>query len=170
MDYQYGTPKWRTELYDTCGTVQTLDSYITLVESLPSRRNYIPELKTPPDIFQWVKEFLEFAKQAVYLDEDGDTAATLITATARIGSLKTKGVNIISPPFAYLLTTTADNKTIIPSTYAIEAKKLGLDIVPWKFERSGPLANVAAADKEYYYAQIAQGIHSDGQMFEVLDV
>jgi len=41
--------------------------------------------------------------------------------------------------------------------------------VPWTFERSGPLANVAA-DGEYYYAQIAQGIHSDGQMFEVLDV
>jgi hypothetical protein len=42
-------------------------------------------------------------------------------------------------------------------------------MVPWTFERSGPLANVAA-DGGYYYAQIAQGIHSDGQMFEVLDV
>jgi glycerophosphoryl diester phosphodiesterase len=41
--------------------------------------------------------------------------------------------------------------------------------VPWTFERSGPLANVSA-EGEYYYAQIAQGIHSDGQMFEVLDV
>ena len=29
QDYQYGTPNWRTELYDTCGTVITLDSYIT---------------------------------------------------------------------------------------------------------------------------------------------
>jgi glycerophosphoryl diester phosphodiesterase len=79
---------------------------------------------------------------------------TLITATARLGSLKTKGVNIISPPFAYLLTTTVDNKTIIPSAYAIEAKKVELNIVPWTFELSGPLANVAA-DGEYYYAQIA---------------
>jgi glycerophosphoryl diester phosphodiesterase len=47
-DYQYGTPKWHTELYDTCGTVQTLDSYITLVESLPGHRNYTPGLRTPP--------------------------------------------------------------------------------------------------------------------------
>jgi glycerophosphoryl diester phosphodiesterase len=47
-DYQYGTPKWGTELYDTCGTVQTLDSYITPVKSLPGNRNYTPELKTPP--------------------------------------------------------------------------------------------------------------------------
>jgi glycerophosphoryl diester phosphodiesterase len=107
----------------------------------------------PPNIFQWVKEYPEFAKQAVYLDEDGDTAATLITATARLGALKTKGVNIISPPFAYLLTTTtADNKTIIPSAYPIEAKKVGLDIIPWTFKRSGPLTNVAA-DGEYYYAK-----------------
>jgi glycerophosphoryl diester phosphodiesterase len=47
-DYQYGTPVWRTELYDTCGTVMTLDSYITLVDSLPGFRNFTPELKTPP--------------------------------------------------------------------------------------------------------------------------
>jgi hypothetical protein len=43
-----------------------------------------------PDIFQWVKEYPEFAKQAVYLDGDGDTAATSITATARLRTLKTK--------------------------------------------------------------------------------
>ena len=209
-DYQYGTPTWRTELYDTCGTVMTLDSYITLVESLPGHRNFTPELKTPPaqvpmpfkgytqeqyardmldtfikrgispnrvwaqsfnppDIFQWIKEYPAFAKQAVYLDEDGDTPATLANATARLPSLKAKGVNIISPPFGYLLTTTPDNKTIIPSAYATTAKAAGLDIVAWTFERSGPLANVAK-NQEYYYTQIAQEISYDGQEFEVLDV
>lgn len=35
-------------MYDTCGTVLTLDSYITLVDSLPGYRNFTPELKTPP--------------------------------------------------------------------------------------------------------------------------
>lgn len=29
QDYQSGAPDWRTELYDSCGTVMTLDSYIT---------------------------------------------------------------------------------------------------------------------------------------------
>lgn len=209
-DYQYGTPTWRTELYDTCGTVMTLDSYITLVDSLPGHRNFTPELKTPPaqvpmpfngytqeqyardmldtfikrgiapnrvwaqsfnppDIFQWIKEYPAFAKQAVYLDEDGDTPATLANATARLHSLKARGVNIISPPFGYLLTTTPDNKTIIPSAYATTAKAVGLDIVAWTFERSGPLANVAK-NQEYYYTQIAQGISYDGQEFEVLDI
>lgn len=210
-DYQYGTPTWRTELYDTCGTVMTLDSYITLVESLPGYRNFTPELKTPPapyvvmpfngytqeqyardmlnkfiergidpsrvyaqsfnppDIFQWVKEYPDFAKQAIYLDEDGDTPATLANATARLPSLAAQGVKIIGPAFGYLLTTTADNKTIIPSDYAKMAKASGLDIIPWTFERSGPLANVAASD-EYYYTDIAGAIHYDGQLYDVLDV
>ena len=48
QDYQHGTPDWRTELYDTCGTVMTLNSYIDFVESVPGFRNFTPELKTPP--------------------------------------------------------------------------------------------------------------------------
>lgn len=47
-DYQHGTPDWRTELYDTCGKVLTLNEYIDLVESYPGHRNFTPELKTPP--------------------------------------------------------------------------------------------------------------------------
>lgn len=209
-DYQHGTPVWRTELYDTCGTVMTLDSYITLVDSLPGHRNFTPELKTPPsqvpmpfngytqeqyardmlntfikhgiapervwaqsfnppDIFQWIKEYPAFAKQAIYLVEDGGTPSDLKTAATTLACLKAKGVNILSPPFAYLLTTTPDNKTIIPSFYATAAKAAGLDIIAWTFERSGPLANVRATE-EYYYAQIAQGISYDGQLYDVLDV
>ena len=45
-DYQHGIPTWRTELYDTCATVQTLESYIDLVDSLPGYRNFTPELKS----------------------------------------------------------------------------------------------------------------------------
>ncbi|CZR50308.1 related to glycerophosphoryl diester phosphodiesterase family protein [Phialocephala subalpina] len=210
-DYQYGTPTWRTELYDTCGTVMTLESYITLVDSLPGYRNFTPELKTPPapyvimpfngytqeqyardmldtfknrsinpsrvyaqsfnppDIFQWIKEYPDFAKQAIYLTEDGDTPATLANATTQLAGLAAQGVKIIGPPFGYLLTTTPDNQTIIPSAYANAAKAAGLDIIAWTFERSGPLALVASTE-EYYYTQIAQGIHYDGQLYDILDV
>jgi glycerophosphoryl diester phosphodiesterase len=62
-----------------------------------------------------------------------------------------------------------DNKTIIPSSYATTAKNAGLLIVPWTFERSGPLANVAA-NGDYYYTSIAAATHTDGQLFEILDV
>jgi glycerophosphoryl diester phosphodiesterase len=209
-DYQYGTPIWRTELYDTCGTVMTLDSYITLVDSFPGYRNFTPELKTPPaqvpmpfkgytqeqyardmlnafikkdidpsrvwaqsfnppDIYQWLKEFPAFGKQAVFLDESGDDAATFKTAVAALADIRKKGVNIISPPFTYLVTLASDNKTIIPSAYAIQAKKVGLDIITWTFERSGPLATVLARN-EYYFSSIAPALHYDGQYYEVLDV
>jgi len=188
----------------------TLDSYITLIDSLPGHRNFTPELKTPPaqvpmpfngytqeqyardmldtfikhgiapnrvwaqsfnppDIYQWIEEYPEFAKQAVFLDEDGDTPETYTTDVARLASLKAKGVNIIAPPFGYLLTTTPDNKTFIPSSYTTTAKAVGLDIIAWTFERSGSLAKVAASG-EYYYSFISQGVHYDGQMYEILDV
>jgi glycerophosphoryl diester phosphodiesterase len=49
QDYQGVAPTWRTELYDTCGTVMTLNSYIDLVETVGGpMRNFTPELKTPP--------------------------------------------------------------------------------------------------------------------------
>ena len=208
-----GIPPWRTELYDTCGTVMTLEFYIDLVDSLPGYRNFTPELKTPPkavpmpfngytqeqfgrdmlntflnkginpnrvwpqsflpaDIFQWISEYPDtFGNQAVYLDEDGDTPETLVTATARLPSLKARGVNIIAPPFNYLIT--VDNSTspptLIPSDYANTAKAAGLGIISWSFERSGPLADVAA-DEDYYYSTFASAISFDGQEFDVLNV
>jgi len=211
MDYQHGTPAWRTELYDTCGTPMTLDGFITLVDDLPGYRNFTPELKTPPpqvpmpfngytqeqyardviqafidrgidparvwpqsfnppDIFQWIKEFPEFGAQAVYLDEAGDTPENFTAAVARLPELKAQGVNIISPPFNYLLTTTGpDNQTIIPSSYANASKAAGLDIIAWSFERSGPLADVAP-NEDYYYNTFSAAVHYDGQLFEVLDI
>ncbi len=210
-DYQYGTPTWRTELYDTCGTVMSLDSYITTVESLPGYRNFTPELKTPPaevpmpfngytqkqyardmietfirrgidadrvwvqsfnppDIFQWLVEYPRFGKHAIYLDASGDDAANYTAAVARLPSLAAQGVNIISPPMNYLLTVGGPkNDTIVPSRYAMGAKAAGLDIIAWTFERSGPLAAVAAG-KDYYYTSIASATKADGQMYEILDV
>ncbi len=215
-DYQHGIPTWRTELYDTCATVQTLESYIDLVDSLPGYRNFTPELKSgaddpvtaqyakfptgytqedyarqfamtfinkgidparvwmqsfnPPDIFLWVKEFPEFGRQAVYLDESGDTPENYTAAVALLPSLKAQGVNIIAPPFNYLIMEAGpDNQSIVPAPYAIAAKAAGLDIITWTFERSGPLAGVKA-DADYYYTSIADAVHTDGQLYEILDI
>lgn len=123
----------------------------------------------PPDIFQWIAEYPEFGAQAVYLVEDGDTPQMLQDAAATLAGLKARGVNILSPPFGYLLTATADNSTIIRSFYANAAKAAGLDIIAWSFERSGPLANVRK-NMEYYYTQIAPAVYYDGQEYEVLNV
>jgi glycerophosphoryl diester phosphodiesterase len=215
QDYQFGTPTWRTSLYDTCATPQTLESYIKLVDSLPGYRNFTPELKTPPapvpmpfkdvngqnytqeqyardmldtfirlkidpsrvwpqsfnppDIYQWLKEYPQFGRQAVFLDESGDDPVNYTVAVNALAGIRAKGVNIIAPPINYLLNLTADNKTVVPSRYAIEAKRVGLDIISWTFERSGPLPFVLR-DNQYYYSSIAQGMHTDGQVYEVLDV
>ena len=215
-DYQHGIPTWRTELYDTCATVQTLESYIDLVDSLPGYRNFTPELKSgaddpvtakyakfpagytqedyarqfantfinkgidparvwmqsfnPPDIFLWLKEFPAFGRQAVYLDESGDTPENYTAAVALLPSLKAQGVNIIAPPFNYLIQEAGpNNQSIVPAPYAIAAKAAGLDIITWTFERSGPLAGVKA-DDDYYYTSIADAVHTDGQLYEILDI
>lgn len=122
----------------------------------------------PPDIYLWIKEYPQYGKQAVFLDELGDT--DLPGAIARLKTLKGKGVNIISPPINYLLTVGGpNNKTIVPSEYAETALDSDLDIIAWTFERSGPLATVKARG-EYYFSSIADIVSYDGQYYEALDV
>lgn len=129
-----------------------------------------PQSFLPADIFQWIAEYPEFGAQAVYLDEDGDTPETFTAAVSRLGTLKSQGVNIIAPPFNYLLTYgDSTNSTIVPSSYATTANEVGLDIIAWSFERSGPLSRVLA-DEDYYYNTINQAVSYDGQLYEILDI
>jgi glycerophosphoryl diester phosphodiesterase len=44
-DYQNGTPRWRTDLYATSGTLMTLDESIALIKSFGAK--FTPELKAP---------------------------------------------------------------------------------------------------------------------------
>ncbi len=78
--------------------------------------------------------------------------------------LADQGVNYIAPPI-WMLLTLADGK-VVPSAYALEAKKAGLNIIAWSFERSGPL-NTGGG---WYYQSVGDVINNDGQMYEVLDV
>ena len=55
-----------------------------------------------------------------------------------MAELKAMGVNIIAPPLWMLVTLDAQNN-LTQSAYAIEAKKVGLKIITWSLERSGPL-------------------------------
>lgn len=125
----------------------------------------------PPDIYQWIKEYPAFGKQALFLDEDGDDYGKgYDAAVARLPDLKARGVNIISPPINYLVALGGpQNKTYMPSKYALAAKAAGLDIVAWTFERSGPLATVKARS-EYYFGSVLTATYYDGQLYEFLDV
>jgi glycerophosphoryl diester phosphodiesterase len=120
------------------------------------------------DVAFWLKNYPQFGKQAILLDQTGDAPRTITAAAANLTFYKDAGVRIVGPPLPYLVSLDA-NGEYVPSEYAKTAKKLGLDIITWSLERSGPLVQAAAAG-DYYYSTIANGTHKDGDMFKLVDV
>ena len=120
------------------------------------------------DVLYWIKNEPEFGAQAVYLDGSfvisGWNPNTPTTWTHQMDALKAMGVNYIAPPI-WVLLTLKDGK-IVPSTYAVEARKAGLDIIAWSMERSGSLQNGGG----WYYQSISDAIRSDGAIYKVIDV
>ena len=78
--------------------------------------------------------------------------------------LADRGVNYIAPPL-WVLVTVAEGE-IVPSAYAREARKAGLNLITWTLERSGPLGGGGG----WYYQSIKEVTRSDGAMFELLHV
>ncbi len=117
------------------------------------------------DVAYWLKHEPQFGRQAILLDESGDTADTFPGAVANLTFYKQQGVNIVAPPLPYLVTLDKNNE-YIPSSYAIKAKELGLRIITWSLERSGPVANGG----DYYYFSIKNGTNNDGDILKLLDV
>ncbi|KAL7620112.1 hypothetical protein AAE478_009104 [Parahypoxylon ruwenzoriense] len=120
------------------------------------------------DVAYWLRADPAFGQQAVLLDESGDDPGNFPAAVANLTFYKKAGVQIVAPPLQYLVAL-GENGDYIPSSYATAAKKLGLKILTWSLERSGPLAQAAAA-KDYYYSTVANGIHKDGDMYRLVDV
>jgi glycerophosphoryl diester phosphodiesterase len=119
----------------------------------------------PTDIFYWIKNAPAFGKQAVYLDERVDTPAGYLNATASIPDLAKRGVKILAP--AMFALTKVVNGKIVPSEYAVAAKKAGMEIVAWSFERAGWLSIDGGG---YYYQYVRNVTNNEGDMYEVLDV
>mgnify|MGYP006337412063 CR=1 FL=1 len=117
------------------------------------------------DIKYWIEHEPQFGKQAVYLDARVESPAGYAQAVADMETLASQGVKIIAPPMFALLTLDANNK-IVPSDYAVAAKKAGLKIITWTLERSGPL-NTGG---DSYYKTVTNAINNDGDMMNVLHV
>lgn len=126
-------------------------------------RDIWPQSFDIQDIRYWINKEPEFGKQAVYLD-DADTIADLPTA-ADLQLYADEGFNIVAPPLWALVTLDNNNK-IIASDYARHAKKAGLKIITWSFERAGPLKNGGG----WYYQTINPALNNDGDMMDVLHV
>ncbi|KAK2757879.1 hypothetical protein FQN54_004285 [Arachnomyces sp. PD_36] len=119
------------------------------------------------DIEYWLREEPAFARQAVYLDDRGSTWEGLQAAIKSLPGLEEQGLNIVAPPINTLLTVDDDNN-IVPSEYAIKAKEVGLDIITWSLERSGPLKEAAAAN-DTYLSSFSSAITKDGDMYTIVD-
>ncbi len=197
-----GTPKFRTDLYSTCGTLMSHKDSIEIIDSYG--RDFTPEAKEPQipmpfdgytqtqftqaiiddyksmnidpkrvwpqsflqgDIFYWLEKEPKFGKQGVLLDERVDTKEGYVNATESLAALKKRGVNIIAPPL-FALTKLDGDKNIVPSEYAVAAKKVGLEIFGWSFDRSGFLKDGG----DYYYQSVKEVINKDSDMYKVLEV
>ncbi|WP_225314390.1 glycerophosphodiester phosphodiesterase family protein [Marinobacter halotolerans] len=115
------------------------------------------------DVLFWVNQTPRFGEQAVFLDEAAPTPAN--SSLAHMEELKSRGVNIIAPALWKMLAP-GQNGDIVPSDYAQNARKAGLDMIAWTVERSGPLAEGGG----WYYQTVSDAIDNDGDMLEVIDV
>lgn len=121
------------------------------------------------DVLYWIEKHPEFGKQAVYLDGRYDDESFDHTKPETwkpsMQKLADKGVKIIAPP-TWMLVALDENKKMVPSLYAKEAKKAGLDIITWTIERSGPLNKGGG----WYYKTVKDATNDDGDMLMLLDV
>jgi glycerophosphoryl diester phosphodiesterase len=134
-----------------------------------SPKDVFPQSFNLNDVMYWIQNEPEFGKQAIYLDgryeDKGFNAAQPELLKPTMQELYAKGVRYIAPPI-WVLLTTGINGAIIPSAYARAAKDAKLNIITWSLERGGPMNKGGG----WYHQSIKSAIHSDGQIYEVLDV
>jgi len=133
-----------------------------------SAEDVYPQSFNPEDVQYWISQEPAFGEQAVYLDNRYNVKTfnhnQPQTWSPTMAELKADGVKILAPPMWMLVT--AENGQIVPSAYAKEARKEGLDLITWTLERSGPL-NTGGG---WYYQSIKELTKNDGDTFELLDV
>lgn len=117
------------------------------------------------DVSYWLLHEPEFGKQAVLLDDRVDAPNGYSAAVASLPDIAARGVRIIAPPTWALVELDAERR-IVPSSYARTARSLGLDIITWTLERSGPLATGGG----YYFQSVSSAIHKDSDYLVLLDV
>ncbi|OAQ63599.1 glycerophosphoryl diester phosphodiesterase family protein [Pochonia chlamydosporia 170] len=118
-------------------------------------------------VLYWIKNEPAFGKTAVLLDESGDEAGAMPQAVQNLTLYAKAGVKTMAPPMHYLVE--VKNGVMVPSAYAKKAKALGLKLISWSLERSGPLALVHEKG-DYYYTSVRDIVTKDGDMYNYVDV
>ncbi|TFB02829.1 Extracellular protein [Trichoderma ghanense] len=132
---------------------------------IPPSRVYVQSFLYD-DILYWLQHEPAFARQAMFLDSVADLFG-MDAAVANLTQYKEDGVRYVAPPLPYLVT--ARDGKIVPSEYAKRAKQLGLKILTWSLERSGPIAEVHALG-DYFYGSIQDVVTRDGDIYTLVDV
>jgi glycerophosphoryl diester phosphodiesterase len=147
---------------------QLINEYI---EAGINPRNVWAQSFNVNDVLYWIKNNPRFGNQAVYLDARPYEDPSFLPSLADFEKLKAQGVEIVAPPMYVLLTLDAQNN-IVPSNYAILARKAGLDIITWTIERSGRLIEDMknGSGGTFYYSSILDAINNDCDMMKTLDV
>ncbi|KAG5929889.1 hypothetical protein E4U42_004081 [Claviceps africana] len=115
----------------------------------------------------WLDKEPAFGKRAILLDESAD-AGRMADTVNNLTLYARQGIRTMAPPMHYLVQVGADG-TMAPSAYANKAKELGLRLITWSLERSGPLALVHERG-DYYYKSVRDVVTRDGDMYEYVHV
>lgn len=123
------------------------------------------------DILYWIKNEPRFGKQAVYLDSIDPTVTPAIPRQTldELKQLKEDGVRIIAPPMWALLSVN-DAGEVVPSEYANDIRKAGLDIITWTFERADLRKGASKGGWYYLFDPEGKAIKKDSDMYKALDV
>jgi glycerophosphoryl diester phosphodiesterase len=119
------------------------------------------------DLLYWLKNEPKWGANAMFLDESADDPKDLPAAVANLTNFWEDGLRYIAPPLPYILK--AKDGEIVPSAYAKKANELGLKIVAWTLDRSGPLA-VVEEEEDYYFMNYAEAVDNDGDVYNLVDV
>ena len=131
-------------------------------------RHVWPQSFNKDDVLYWIANEPAFGKQAVYLDDIGSPAEPFPTL-AEFKALRQQGVRIVAPPIWTLLSVDTNGR-IVPSSYAINAKLAGLDIITWSFERSDLRRGASQAGFYYMFDPTGAAVQKDSDMYKALDV
>jgi glycerophosphoryl diester phosphodiesterase len=134
-------------------------------------QDVFPQSFNRNDVVQWVKEFPEYGKQAVYLDDIPTSFSANPPPLQDFQALKAQGVNILAPAMPHLLTTNAANEAV-PSLYAQRAKQAGLKLISWTTERSGRIVEdvLNVPTNRFYYQTTIPALTSDGDILNNIHV